>query len=253
MTEAPRIAVWLGSAPPVRSIRWLDGALKTAARFGGATAVAAGHTTWLDLAADRALRLGLACIGVTTDLQLDYLGWAQIMAGVARQLGATTILVDEASRPERFPEVAALAELCDAAQLTHVVALAPDAATIHASRVAGDLLQTVRIHGPAVIGLRISGPPIDEYPTPMPSASMRRVDLAALGLDPRVLGHRALPPRVGQEPRRSVEHVADHLAVHVPARDGGKDGGEGKPGKGGRTAKGARGSRGKGARGAQGE
>src|SRR6185295_14020414 len=92
---APIIAVWLGSAPPVRSIRWLDGTLKAAGKFGGATAVAAGASAWLDLAADRALRLGLAAVGVQTDLQLDYLGWAQIMAGVARQLGATTILVDE--------------------------------------------------------------------------------------------------------------------------------------------------------------
>lgn len=228
--RAAGVAVWLGSAPPVRSIRWLDGALKAAGKFGGATAVAAGPETWLDLAADRASRLGLGCVGVPTDLQLDYLGWAQIMAGVSRQLGATTILVDEASRPERFAEVAAIAELCDAAQLTHVVALAPDDAIIHASRIAGSQLQTVRIHGPAVLGLRISGPPIDEYPTPTPSASMHRLDLAALGLDPAVLGHRALPPRASPEPRRSVERVAEHLAVHVvppapvrearPARDG---------------------------------
>ena len=115
-------------ARPLRSIRWLDGALATAAKFGGATAIAAGDPTWLDLAADRATRAGLASVGVPTDLKLDYLGWAQVVAAVARQLGATTILVDEASRPERFPEVAAIAELLDAAQLTHVVALAPDGA-----------------------------------------------------------------------------------------------------------------------------
>lgn len=214
------VAVWLGSAPPVRSIRWLDGALKAAAKFGGATAVAAGEQTWLDLAADRAVRLGLASVGVPTDLALDYLGWAQVMAGVARHLAVTTILVDEASRPERFAEVAALAELTDAAQLTHVVALAPDAATIHASRAAGTTLQTVRIHGPAVIGVRIAGPPIDEYPTPTPSASMRRLDLVAIGLDPAVLGHRALPPRASQPARRSVDRVADHLVVHIPPRKG---------------------------------
>jgi hypothetical protein len=214
------VAVWLGTAPPVRSIRWLDGALRTAARFGGATAVAAGHSTWLDLAADRALRAGVASVGVMTDLQLDYLGWAQVMAAAARQLGATTILVDEASRPERFAEVAALAELTDAAQLTHVVAIAPDAAIIHASRVAGPELQTVRIHGPAVIGLRIAGPPIDEYPTPMPSISMGRFDLSALGLDPAVLEHRALPPRVDPQARRSLDRVADHLVVHVAPRKG---------------------------------
>jgi len=271
--EAPRIAVWLGSAPPVRSIRWLDGALKAAGKFGGATAVAAGHSTWLDLAADRALRLGLEAIGVVTDLQLDYLGWAQVMAGVARQLGATTILVDEASRPERFAEVAALAELCDAAQLTHVVAIAPDATTIHASRIAGDQLQTVRIHGPAVIGVRIAGPAIDEYPTPMPSATMRRLDLAALGLDPAVLGHRALPPRVSHEPRRTIDRVAEHLAVYMaPRRDadaggappGANDGAsagpaarpgaatrDGKAARAGRGSKGAKGS--KGSKGVQGE
>src|SRR6185295_7942988 len=113
----PGIAVWLGSAAPVRSIRWLDGALKTAAKFPGAIAVAAGEDAWLDLAADRAARVGLASVGVVTDLELDYLGWAQVMASAARKLGATTILVDEASRPERFAEVAAIAELADAAQL----------------------------------------------------------------------------------------------------------------------------------------
>jgi len=256
---APIVAVWLGSAPPVRSIRWLDGTLKAAGKFGGATAVAAGASTWLDLAADRALRLGLAAVGVQTDLQLDYLGWAQIMAGVARQLGATTILVDEASRPERIAEVAALAELCDAAQLTHVVALAPDAAAIHASRIAGSLLQTVRIHGPAVIGVRIAGAPIDEYPTPMPSASMRRLDLAALGLDPAVLAHRALPPRAAQEPRRSVERVAEHIALYAaprrdPAEDSDRDARDSRPPRGAKTAKGAKGAKGtKGAQGAQGE
>ncbi|HEU4730794.1 MAG TPA: hypothetical protein VFT22_23020 [Kofleriaceae bacterium] len=214
------VAVWLGNAPPVRSIRWLDGALKAGAKFGAATAVAAGAQAWLDLAADRAARLGLASVGVPTDLSLDYLGWAQVMAAVARKIGATTILVDEASRPERFAEVAALAELTDTAQLTHVVALAPDATAIHASRAAGTMLQTVRIHGPAVIGVRIAGPPIEEYPTPTPSASMRRLELTAIGLDPAVLGHRALPPRATQHARRTVDRIADHLAVHMaPDRD----------------------------------
>jgi hypothetical protein len=220
--RAPRlaVAVWLGNAPPVRSIRWLDGALKAAAKFPGATAVAAGETAWLDLAADRAARLGLASVGVPTELSLDYLGWAQVMAAVARHLAATTILVDEASRPERFAEVAAIAELTDAAQLTRVVAIAPDAMTVHASRAAGAMLQTVRIHGPAVIGLRIAGSPIDEYPTPTPSASMRRLDLVALGLDPAVLGHRALPPRASQPARRNVERVAEHIALHAAPRKG---------------------------------
>jgi electron transfer flavoprotein alpha/beta subunit len=231
---ARTVAVWLGNAPPVRSIRWLDGALKTAAKFTGATAVAAGDAPWLDLAADRAARLGLPSVGVPTELQLDYLGWAQIMAAVARQLAITTILVDEASRPERFAEVAAIAELTDAAQLTRVVAIAPDAAAIHASRAAGTTLQTVRVHGPAVIGVRIAGPPIEEYPTPAPSASMRRIELAALGLDPAVLGHRALPPRGAQPTRRTVERVADHVAIHIaprPPRRAEKPSKPGKPGK----------------------
>lgn len=260
---APIVAVWLGSAAPVRSIRWLDGTLKAAGKFGGATAVAAGASPWLDLAADRALRLGIAAVGVQTDLQLDYLGWAQIMAGVARQLGATTILVDEASRPERVAEVAALAELCDAAQLTRVVAIAPDATAIHASRIAGPQLQTVRIHGPAVIGVRIAGAPIDEYPTPMPSASMRRLDLAALGLDPAVLAHRALPPRAAQDPRRSVERVAEHIALYAaPRRDpaddpesrDARDGRDARPGRGTKPPKTAKGTKGtKGAQGTPGE
>ena len=219
------VAVWLGSAAPVRTIRWLDGVLAAAAKLDRATAIAAGDPTWLDLAADRASRLGLASAGVQTDLRLDYLGWARVAAAVARQLGATTILVDEASRPERFPEVAAIAELLDFAQLTHVVALAPDGPVLHASRAAGSQLQTIRVRGSAVIGVRIAGPAIDEYPTPTPSAAMRRLDLPSLGLQPHVLGHRALPPHVSQQPRKTVERVAEHLAVHIVPRIRARTGG----------------------------
>jgi electron transfer flavoprotein alpha/beta subunit len=219
------VAIWLGSAPPARTIRWLDGALSAAAKFAQPdsrkappVAIAAGEPTWLDLAADRATRAGLTSAGVVTDLQLDYLGWAQVVAAAAKHVGATTILVDEASRPERFPEVAAIAELLEFAQLTHVVSIAPDGTTIHASRAAGNALQTIRVRGSAVIGLRIAGPAIDEYPTPTPSASMKRLDLAAIGLDPVVVGHRALPPRAGQHPRHTLERVGEHLAVHVVPR-----------------------------------
>lgn len=224
ITDPTKVAVWLGTAAPVRSIRWLDGAIATAAKFDNATAVAAGDATWLDLAADRALRAGLACIGIITDLHLDYLGWAQVMAAVARQLEAHTVLVDEASRPERAAEVAALAELLEVAQLTRVVAIAPDGPVLHASRTAGRELQTIRVRGPAVIGLRIAGAPIDEYPTPTPSAAMRRVDLVSLGLDAAVLGHRALPPHAVAQPRRTVERVADFLGVHVTGAPSREDG-----------------------------
>ena len=213
-------AVWLGSAIPVRSIRWVDGVLAAAAKFGDATAVAAGPQAWLDLAADRANRAGIACVGITTDLDLDYLGWAQIVAAAMRQLKPTTILVDEASRPERFPEVAALAELLDAAQLTNVVAIAPDGAIVHASRIAGHELQTVRIHGHAVIGVRLAGPAVDEFPTPTPSAAMKRIDLPSLGLDPKVLAHRALPKRTGStQAKKTVERIAEHLVVHRAPRE----------------------------------
>lgn len=214
------VALWLGGGAPARTVRWLDGALATAAKFGAATAVAAGDAAWLDLAADRAARAGLASAGVATELQLDYLGWAQVMAAIARQLGATTILVDEASRPERAREVPALAELLDVAQLTRVVALAPDGDVVHASRIAGTELMTCRVRGDAVIGVRIAGAPVEEPAAPAPSASMQRLDLAALGLDPVVLGHRALPPRTSREPRRTVERVADYLAAHVAPRKG---------------------------------
>ena len=213
--EKRPIAVWLGNAAPVRSIRWLDGALALASKFGAATAIAAGDVTWLDLASDRASRASLACVGVVTDLKLDYLGWAQIAAAAIRHLGASTILVDEASRPERFPEVAAIADLLDAAQLSHVVSLVPDGKVIHASRVAGGELQTLRVRGPAVIGVRVAGPAIEDYPTPVPAAAMKRLDLAALGLDAAVLAHRALAPRASQDPRKSIEQLADLLAVHV--------------------------------------
>nr|HEX4314908.1 hypothetical protein [Kofleriaceae bacterium] len=212
------VAVWLGSQAPMRSIRWLDGALAAAAKLGAANAIAAGEPGWLDLAADRASRAQIACIGVATELQLDYLGWAQIAAAVVRQVGASTILVDEGSRPDRFAEVAALAELLDAAQLTHVVTLVPDGKVLLAGRAAGRELHSVRVRGPAVLGVRIPGPPVDEYPTPMPSAALRRIDLAALGLDPVVLAHRALAPRAKQPPRGTVDQLADLLAVHVAPR-----------------------------------
>ena len=206
--------IWLGSAAPIRTIRWLDGALATAARFGDDTvALAAGDPTWLDLAADRATRAGLISVGVPTDLSLDYLGWAQVVAAAARQLRATTILVDEASRPERAAEVAAIAELVDTPQLTRVVSIAPEGDVTHAGRVVGRTLQTIRVRGPAVIGIRIPGKALDEYPTPMPSAAMKRLDLVALGLDPLVLAHRALAPKATPA-RKTVERVAELLLVH---------------------------------------
>lgn len=214
-SRPPDVAVWLGNAQPVRSVRWLDGALAAAAKFGSAVAIAAGDNTWLDLAADRATRAGLSSAGVQTDLELDYLGWAQIVAAVVRELDISTVLVDEASRPERAPEVAAIAELLDAVQLTNVVAIAPDGAVIHASRTSGRDLQTVRVRGAAVIGVRMAGPPVEEYPTPMPSASMGRFDLSALGLDPVVIGHRSLPPHASAQAKKSPERVAEHLAVHL--------------------------------------
>jgi hypothetical protein len=215
----PIVAVWCGSLPPVRSIRWLDGVLAAAAKFGPAIAIAAGEPAWLDLAADRATRAGVAAAGVQTDLKLDYLGWAQIVAAAMRKLDVSTLLVDEASRRERFAEVAAIAELLDAVQLTDVVAIAHDGPVVHASRVNGRELQTLRVRGPAVFGVRIAGPPIDEYPTPMPTSSMRRFDLQSLGLDALVLGHRALPQfRANPQSKKSLERVAEHLAVHLAPR-----------------------------------
>ncbi len=219
----PTIAVWLGSAPPARSIRWLDGVLGTAAKLGAAIAIAAGDQSWLELANDRAVRAGLAGLaGVATDLRLDYLGWAQVAAAAVRALGATTVLVDEASRPERAAEVAAIAELLDAAQITRIVALTadggPGVTVFRASRIAGAERQALLVRAPVVIGVRIAGPALEDYPTPLPPAGMRRLDLPALGLDPVVLAHRALPPRTGAAPRGTIERVADQLAVHLAPR-----------------------------------
>ncbi|MCX5745340.1 MAG: hypothetical protein NT062_22920 [Proteobacteria bacterium] len=218
------VIVWLGSAPPVRTIRWLDGTLAVAATFprghrGGVIAIAAGDPTWLDLASDRARRAGLDFAGVDTELQLDYLGWAQIVAAVARLHHATTVVVDEASRADRIAEVAAIAELLELTQLTSVVALAHDGTVVDASRIAGGKAHAIRIRGGAVFGLRIAGPAIEDYPTPMPSASMKRLDLVDLGLDPNVLAHRALPARNPVATRRSTERVADLLALYRRPRD----------------------------------
>lgn len=207
--------MWLGTAMPTRSVRWLDGALAAAAKFGNVVALAAGDGNWLDLASDRATRAGVASAGVVTELELDYLGWAQVVVAAVRALGASTVIVDEASRPERFPEVAAIAELLDIPQLTQIVALAPEGAYVHASRIIGRELQSVRLRGPAVLGVRIAGPHVEEYATPMPSVSQRRLDLGSLGLDALVLGHRALPPRASAQARKTIERIVDHLAVHV--------------------------------------
>lgn len=226
------VAVWLGAATPARSVRWLDGAiaaaaaLATAAGRGPATAIAAGDETWLYLAADRARRSGLAALGLVTKLSLDYLGWAQIAAAAARHAGASTILVDETGRPERAAEVAAIADQLDLAQLTNVVALTAVSTPgqdleLEAVRIAGDQRQICRIRGAAVIGVRLPGPPIDEYPTPTPSRSMRRLELLTLGLDPAVIGHRSLPSRAPREPRRTLEQVATYLALHAPPKRGG--------------------------------
>ncbi len=213
-----KVAVWLGSAPPLRSSRWLDGSLATAATFSDAIAIAAGDPAWLDVANARAARAKLACIGVPTTLQLDYLGWAQIVAAAVRHVGATTVLVDEASRPERWAEVAAIAEILDAAQLTHVVSLAHEGEIIETRRASGTQLQTVRLRGPAVIGVRIAGAALDD----VAGTPGTRVELAAIGIDPLVLGHRALPVRAAvastQTPKQSIERIVDHLAVHLVPR-----------------------------------
>ena len=89
-----RVAVWLGSAAPMRSVRWLDGAIKAASVFPGAIAIAAGDPVWLDLAADRAKLVGVPCAGIATELQLDYLGWAQVVVAAAQQLHVASVLVD---------------------------------------------------------------------------------------------------------------------------------------------------------------
>lgn len=211
-----KVAVWLGNAAPVRSIRWLDGVLATAAKLGDATAIAAGENTWLDLASDRATRAGMASMGITTDLKLDYIGWAQIVTAAIKKIGAERVLVDEVSRPERAPEVAAIADLLDAVQVTRVVAVVPDGDLLRTIRIAGSELQTLRVRGPAVLGVRIAGPAVDEYPTPVPTKTTARRDLASLGIDPHVLGHRALPPRAMQsQAKKTVEHIGDHLAFHL--------------------------------------
>ncbi len=220
------VAVWLGTASPARSVRWLDGALETAAALaaavgkGPATAIAVGSETWLYLAADRARRAGLAAIGLATDLRLDYLGWAQVAAAAARHVRATTVLVDEASRPERAAEVAAIADQLGLSQLTSCVSLRVTSAPGHdlelvAQRSAGGELQRCTIRGAAVIGLRIAGPQIDEYPTPTPSKSMKRVDLVTLGLESAVIAHRGSPPRATHEARKTVAQVAAYLSLHI--------------------------------------
>lgn len=211
-----KVVVWLGNAAPVRSIRWLDGVLAAAAKLGDATAIAAGETTWLDLAADRATRAGIASMGITTDLKLDYLGWAQIVTAAAKKIGAEHILVDEVSRPERAPEVAAIADILDAVQVTRVVTIVQDAGHLRTVRIAGTELQTLRVTGPVVLGVRIAGPAVDEYPTPIPTKTAPRRDLASIGIDPHVLGHRSLPPRAAQnQAKKTVEHIGDHLAFHL--------------------------------------
>jgi hypothetical protein len=221
-----KVAIWLGTTSPQRSIRWLDGALATGAKLAdgadNAIALAAGKGNWLDLAADRARHADMPSAGIATELRLDYLGWAQVVTAAVRELGASTVIVDEASSAERWVEVAAIAEMLDAVQLTHVVKLSRDQdddSLVRASRASGRELQIARVRGPAVYGVRIAGAPVDEYPTPLPSKSMRKLTLEQLGLDSNVLGHRSQAPRTSLEPRKTVERIGDHLVVHL-AREG---------------------------------
>ena len=212
------VAVWLGNAPPIRSIRWVDGALAAAAKFESATAIVAGELAWVELAADRATRAGITCVAVKTELKLDYLGWAQIVSAVIRELQTRSVIVDEASRPERYAEVAALAELLDISQITRVVALKPEGDGALVTRATGRELQTLRVTGPAAYGVRIAGAPVDEYATPTPTPTMHHFDLKSLGLDALVLGHRALPPRSTPALKKTVERVTEHIATHMPQR-----------------------------------
>jgi len=212
------VAIWLGNAPPIRSVRWIDGALAAAAKFESATAIVAGDNAWTELAADRATRAGITCVAVKTELKLDYLGWAQIVSAVLRELGTKSVMVGEARRPERYAEVPALADLMDISQATRVVALEPDGDVTHVTRAAGSELQKLKVKGPAAFGVRIAGPVVDEYATPTPIATMMHFDLKSLGLDALVLGHRTLPPRSTPALKKTVERVTDHIATHMPLR-----------------------------------
>jgi hypothetical protein len=209
------VVVWLGGVAPERGQRWLDGALAAAARLGGASALAAGDAAWLDIANARADHAGIPSIGVSTKLELDYLGWAQIAAAAIRKIGATRVLVDEGSRPDRFAEVAAIADQLDAVQLTGAVRVTADGDVIEATRVNGEQLQVVRITGPCVIGVRIAAPPSND--AELSASTGQRFDLRALGLDANVLGHRAPGPR-GAIPMKTVEQIADVLALYRAPR-----------------------------------
>jgi hypothetical protein len=209
-------AIWLGSAAPLRGIRWLDGALAAGHKLApGAVAIAAGDTAWLELAQARAHRLGLGFAGIASDLALDYLGWAQVVAAVVRQVQATIILVDEASRPERAAEVAAIAELVDAAQLTRVIALARDGDVVHATRIGDAELELCRVRGYAVVGVRIAAPITTDEPAPTTPPRPLAYDLAALGLDARVLGHRTVSPEARDHLPDAIEDIAQYLLTHA--------------------------------------
>lgn len=228
-----KLAIWLGAAPPRRQATWLVGALAAARRLGPVTAIAAGAEAWLEAAADHAVAAGASFLGIATDLELDYLGWAQIAAAAARHAGATVIFVDEASRDGRTAEVAAIAELRDAAQVIGARSLVRDGDALGIEAIAGARVLRLRVRAPAVIGVRIAAPRVlspaelarrarpllgarielePDAVTP-PPAPLRRIGLAALGLDAKVLGHRAVPPPGA--PWRTVERAAVHLAVHV--------------------------------------
>ncbi|MFT3700299.1 MAG: hypothetical protein QM831_44555 [Kofleriaceae bacterium] len=220
------VVIWLGSAAPARTIRWLDGAIHAGAKLDRTKktpperiiALAAGPGPWLDLVADRARHAGIGSAGVQTDLVLDYMGWSQIAVGLARFFEAPTVIVDEASRPERWVELGPIADMLDAVTVSNVVKVSSDSDVIQATRVHRDQLQTMRVRGNAVIGVRIPSPPVDEYPTPLPSTTMKKLELDEIGLDYMVLSHRSLPRRAPLEPRKTVDRVAEHLLVHVRSR-----------------------------------
>jgi electron transfer flavoprotein alpha/beta subunit len=186
------------------------GALVAALALGQARgeptiAIAVGPARREDRVLAMALRAGISrAIRVSDDGldELDYLGLANVLAAAAKWSGATIVLCGDRSEEEGTGAIGpAVAELMGAAHLTGLASVRIEGGprdVVLAERVAAGARERFRVEPPAVLCMR---PPAlrargaepaadDSQRGAARAAAIEELDLARLGLDVRVLGHR---------------------------------------------------------------
>lgn len=200
---------------------------------------------------DAALAAGcdrVVCIDAPAHDDLDYLGTAMVLSAAARTLGCDLLLCDDQGPPpDRCAVGPAVAELLGITHLTGVVAATPDAApgtvpgaspgamtatppgAVIAHQRAGGRVHRFRCPLPAVLCMTALAPddrptaipdsarvPAPEAPDATPDATIDRLSLRDLGLDPRALRHRSRrPARPSPSAAASQAHTAASSADPV--------------------------------------